>query len=191
MASGLHIAYFLRLVAGLIERHRQAKADSHAFLHAQSMGNHALQAGISTWDPAGLGLSEMLFDEVFHTAADEVADAYEQPSNRGLGLLRLLSGRISVYFSRRDPAMALSWSVNHNIRLGYDGPTHKHDPQLYPTQQFRSIDCTEVFDFNPLAEVLASHQYYRRSPTVRDDITAAMAGKPVAPGVSALHAGLV
>ncbi len=28
---------------------------------------------------------------------------------------------------RRDPAMALSWSVNHNIRLGYDGPTHKHD----------------------------------------------------------------
>ncbi len=50
---------------------------------------------------------------------------------------------------------------------------------------------TEIFDFNLLAEVLALHQYPRRSPAVRADITTAMAGKPVAPGVSALHAGPV
>ena len=61
--------------------------------------------------------------------------------------LRDLADRISVYSSRRDIAMDLSRVLNRNRRLGFDGPADKGNPQTYTPATFRSVDCTEVYDF--------------------------------------------
>ena len=111
-----------------------------------------------------------------------------QTPNVGMYRLRDLADRISVYSSRRDIAMDLSRVVNRNRRLGFDGPADKGNPLTYTPATFRSVDCTEVYDFFGLIPIDATHQYYRRSRTVRDDITKLMAGAPVAPGVSSLSA---
>jgi hypothetical protein len=93
-----------------------------------------------------------------------------------------------VPVSRRDIAMDLSRVENRNRRLGFDGPADKGNPRTYTPATFRSVDCTEVYDFFGLIPFDATHQYYRRSRTVRGDITKLMAGAPVAPGVSSLSA---
>jgi esterase/lipase superfamily enzyme len=149
------------------------------------MGNHALQAAMSAWTAAGFDPDGVLFDEAIHAAADETADAYEKGPG-GLGTMRRLARRISVYFSEADSAMHASFIANLGIRLGYDGPSHKDDPALYQPMIFRSVDCTAVRDYNPFAEALASHQYYRRSRVVRDDIAAVLDGRPVQNGISQL-----
>jgi hypothetical protein len=102
--------------------------------------------------------------------------------------LRDLSSRISVYSSQRDVAMDLSMAVNHNRRLGFEGPASKANQAIYPPDVVRSVDCTQVFDYFGLIPPDAIHQYYRRSETVRADIAALMARQAVAPGVSALQA---
>ena len=84
--------------------------------------------------------------------------------------------------------MDLSMAVNKNIRLGYSGPADKSNESIYPPATFRSVDCTEVFDFFGLIPPDATHQYYRRSKTVRADIVKLMANQPVTDGVSSLSA---
>jgi hypothetical protein len=100
--------------------------------------------------------------------------------------LRNLALRISVYSSRRDIAMDLSHWVNHNQRLGFDGPDDKSNELTYPPATFRSIDCTNVYDFPSFLPIDATHQYYRRSKTVRADIAKLMGNQPVEPGQSEL-----
>jgi len=97
-----------------------------------------------------------------------------------------MSKRISVYYNEVDVAMFLSMAVNRNDRLGKDGADNKTNTALYPPDRFRNVDCTGVDDYNKLDPIDATHQYYRRSPTVRADIAALIGGDPVAPGVSSL-----
>jgi esterase/lipase superfamily enzyme len=157
------------------------------------MGNFALGAAVTAWFAAG-NEGTVLFDEVILAAADEAAQTFIQPDSSRLTRLPELSSRISIYTSRRDIAMSLSQGVNNDIRLGFDGPAQKGDPALYPPARFppatfRTIDCTEVYDYSAIFPIDATHQYYRRSKTVRVDITAVMSGLPVRPGQSALSIG--
>jgi len=53
------------------------------------------------------------------------------------------------------------------------------------------VDCSEVHDLlhvDPSPGVDMSHQYYRRSRCVRDDIALLMANGSVKPGLSKLRA---
>ena len=189
-ASGPHIADFLSVVSALRTKLAPGR---RVILLAHSMGNFALGAAVTAWFGAG-NEGAVLFDEVILAAADEAADTFIQPDSRRLTRLPELAGRISIYTSRRDIAMSLSQGVNNDIRVGFDGPAQKGDPTVYPPARFlptnfRSIDCTEVYDYSAIFPIDATHQYYRRSKTVRVDIVAVMAGLPMPPGQSALSTG--
>ncbi len=178
-ASGPHIAAFLRQALDLGRRLKQQHAGARVFLLAHSMGNHALQAAVEQFFAAGP--PPALFDEAILAAADEDATTLERSDHAGLFRLRELAGRISVYYSHRDVAMAASTVANGNQRLGFDAMPHKTDTLLYPLSQFRWVDCTAVFDLagQGIVPLDASHQYYRRSKTVRADIALVMANDPM------------
>jgi esterase/lipase superfamily enzyme len=178
-ASGASVAAFLHNVLHLVEQTRDAGRRS--FLLAHSMGNHALAAAIAN----GMVPGANQYDEAILAGADEVFTTLETP---GIGMydLRDLAKRLSVYYSRRDIAMDLSRCVNHNQRLGFDGPENKIDEQIYEPATFRSVDCTDVYDYPSFLPIDATHQYYRRSKTVRADIVKLMANQPVEPGPSRL-----
>jgi esterase/lipase superfamily enzyme len=182
--SGPHIASFLVNVLDLVRRTRDA--GKRAFLLAHSMGNHALAAAMA----AGPVAAGPTCHEAILAAADEVYTTLATPG-AGMYGLRALADRISVYSSHRDIAMMLSRSINHTQRLGFDGPINKTDPTTYPPATIRSVDCTDVYDFPSWIPIEATHQYYRRSKTVRADIVKLMSGEPVADGVSALSASLL
>ncbi len=76
--------------------------------------------------------------------------------------------------------MILSEAVNHNTRLGFNGPKDKFDAAAFPAAKFRLVDCSDVIDYPRLGE--ASHQYYRESPKVRADIAAVLVNHPTVPG---------
>jgi esterase/lipase superfamily enzyme len=186
-ASAVHVANFLREALGLVKELKATHSGTHAFLLAHSMGNHVLASAVEVFFAAGGPAA--LFDEVILAAGDEVATTLGSPDHSGMFRLRDMALRVSVYASKRDIAIAASMLVNRNARLGFDGPAGKTNPILYPEQTMRLVDCTEVFDLlGPDFDPIASHQYYRRSKTVRADITMLMAAGPVAPGISALRA---
>jgi len=173
---GLHLrAFFLNIVT-LRQKLKAANPAARVFLLAHSMGNHALQAGIRSWFEAQ-GPEGRIFDQVFHAAADEVAETYLQ-DGVGMRPLMQLSDRISIYFSREDRLMWASAAANNNARLGFNGPTDKMDSGPYPKRKFRIVDCTQALDFSLLFPWDASHQYYRRSKAVRNDIAACMLDDP-------------
>jgi esterase/lipase superfamily enzyme len=174
-ASGPHIAAFLRHVLDMAALLKQQHPGARAILLAHSMGNHALQSAVERLFADGPPPS--LFDEVILAAADEAAITLERPDHEGLFRLRDLARRISVYYSHRDVAMSASLIANGNVRLGFDAMPHKADAVLYPLAQFRWVDCTTVFDLIGQGQLPldASHQYYRRSKTVRADIALVMA----------------
>ena len=184
-ASATHLAPFLRVLQPFAAQVRHA--GGRAFLLAHSMGNHALSRAVASLFAGPGAPTTPTFDEAILAAADEV-DTTLETASADMFRLRSLATRISVYSSVRDVAMGLSIGVNGNFRLGYTGPAGKANAAAYPHAQFRSVDCTGVFDFHGLVPPDATHQYYRRSKAVRADIAALMAGGPVAPGVSALAA---
>lgn len=183
-ASGYHVAHFLNELANLVKGFDPA-AKRRVILLAHSMGNWALQGGVEAFfyqfPPPPL-----MFDEVILAAADEVAETFEVPNGGRLSFLPKIAKRISVYASEIDVAMFLSMAVNRNDRLGFKGAENKDNQTLYPPATFRSVDCTSIDDYSWIDPPDATHQYYRRSPTVRADIAALIAGQPVAPGVSKL-----
>ena len=177
--SAFHIAsFFANLRPMLTQARNQGR---RVFLLAHSMGNLTLAAAVESWfshtNPAAA-----LFDEVFLAAADERLDSFTLPMGARLSRLRDLTPRVSVYYSIRDIALYLSFSVNFIPRMGHEGPIHKADPALYPPARFRLVDCAEVNDYDLWNPPDASHQYYRRSPKVRADIAAVMRNDPAVSG---------
>jgi len=175
--SGYHLSFFLNIVDQLRQDYKRANPAGRVFLLAHSMGNYALQAGVQNWF-ASRGSDDLMFDEVFLPAADEVDDSFERPAGARLSDLPKLSRRISIYNSRRDVAMYLSTTINLDARLGFDGPSDKRNAVKYPPTGFRILDCTAVEDYSLTDPPDASHQYYRRSKIVRADIVAVMSGSP-------------
>jgi esterase/lipase superfamily enzyme len=173
--SSFHLAGFLKAVAPVTA---QVRAQSRrTFLLAHSMGNFALQGAVESWFAHGNPAAD-LFDEVFLAAADERFDTFGFPAGARLSRLKDLGRRTSIYYSVRDVAMYLSFAVNLVARLGHEGPEHKADPTEFDPARYRVLDCAEVDDYDLAIPPDASHQYYRRSPKVRADITAAMGNDP-------------
>lgn len=179
--SGFHLAHFLYVLDQLRLRYKQANPQGRVFLLAHSMGNYALQAGVQFWYDARQA-NDLMFDEAFLAAADEVADSFTRPNGGRLSNLPNLARRISIYYSHRDVAMFFSTAINGNARLGYDGPDDKHNTTKYPTGKFRDVSCTNVADYDWNNPPDASHQYYRRSPMARADFVKIMGGAPTEPG---------
>jgi esterase/lipase superfamily enzyme len=175
-ASGYHLDQFLDNVSALVGRLRTPAPGSRVFLLAHSMGNHALQAAMSTWQGPPAGAPTPAFDEVLLAAADEVATSLDDTAGGGLVRLADLATRITVYSSRKDAVLWLSSTINGNARLGHDGPPNKTVTAIYPPTKFRFMDCSDVSDFPDAVLSENTHQYYRMSPTVRADIATVMTG---------------
>jgi esterase/lipase superfamily enzyme len=171
--SGFHLVNFLTNIDTLQRNFRAAYPTGRVFLLAHSMGNWALQAGIQAWFESR-GANDLIFDAVFLAAADEIASTFEQPAGGRLSYLPEMAKRINIYYSRTDIIILLSGTINENRRLGFDGPNDKSDSAKYPPAVFRCIDCSEIYDYPYFVTFDASHQYYRRSKTVRNDIVAQM-----------------
>jgi esterase/lipase superfamily enzyme len=170
--SGFHLMSFLANLEPII---KEARAGGHrVFLLAHSMGNWALQAAVESWFSHGNG-DALLFDEVFLAAADEIYNTFDyRPPGRLSGLSRL-GRRISTYYSAADTVLSVSMAVNLGAkRLGQDGPHDRGNTVKFPPAQYRMVDCT--YDRDYAFDFASSHQYYRRSPTVRTDIGRTMKG---------------
>jgi len=183
-SSGAHLAWFLDEIKSLRDDAKQQNPQRRVVLLAHSMGNYALALGVQSWF-LSRGTAA-IFDYAVLAAADEIDKSFEMPPGVRLSRLSDLAAGISVYYSLRDVAIYLSQAVNLTERLGFDGPAHKSNTTLYPPNRFRSIDCTELHDYNSIVPPDSSHQYYRRSPKARDDIARAFSGQPVTPGESNL-----
>jgi len=169
--SGAHLMSFFANLQPLLASAR--RSGHRVILVAHSMGNWVLQAGIESWLVHNNGPAA-LFDAAVLAAADEVYDSFGYPFPHRLSGLTQFAGRVAIYYSRADSALQLSNFVNLVARLGQDGPLGDSDPTRFPPTLFTMMDCTSCqdYDFNPSS----SHEYYRRSPTVRADIARVIAG---------------
>jgi esterase/lipase superfamily enzyme len=172
--SGAHLMSFLSTLRPILAAARAS--GSRIILLAHSMGNWALQAAVESWFSHG-HVPTPLFDEVILAAADERYDSFGFPFPGRLSGLRQLTRRTSFYFSRSDAVLQLSMTVNLGAqRLGQEGPQHRTDTVLFPADRYRMVDCGGFTDYD--INFASSHQYYRRSPGVRADIAAIVAGAP-------------
>jgi esterase/lipase superfamily enzyme len=167
----MHVSTFFANLEPIIG---SARANGNrVFLLAHSMGNWALQAAVESWFAHGNG-DAFLFDEVVLAAADEVNNTFEYlPAGRLSGLDRL-GRRISTYASEQDAILKLSMAINLGAkRLGQDGPHDRANLTRFPPEKYRMVDCSGFTDY--ALNLASSHQYYRRSPSVRMDIANTMA----------------
>jgi len=170
--SALHLMTFFANLEPIIAQARTTGC--RVFLLAHSMGNLALQGAVESWFSHGNG-DAYLFDEAILAAADERYDSFDFPEPGRLSALHRLAGHISINFSAADAVLSLSMAINLGAkRLGQDGPHDRYDPAQFPPSQYRMVDCTGFRDY--AFDFASSHQYYRRSPGVRTDIAATMAG---------------
>ncbi|MFT8247188.1 alpha/beta hydrolase [Roseomonas sp. BN140053] len=168
--SGLHLMSFLANLEPIVTA---ARANGRrVFLLAHSMGNYALQSAVESWFSHGNGDAE-LFDEAFLAAADEQYRTFDFPQMGRLSGLGRLARRVTILFSEADNVLGVSAAINLVKRLGQEGPHARFDQVRFPPAQYRMVDCAGHRDFE--FSFASSHQYYRRSPAVRDIIAAAMA----------------
>jgi esterase/lipase superfamily enzyme len=175
--SGFHLYHFLKKIQDLRTKLAPGR---RIFLLAHSMGNFALQAAIQWWFTSG-DAAGLVFDEVILAAADERSSTFETKGGGRLSDLPKLTNRITIYHNIHDIAMTFSMGLNFNGRLGFDGPDDKKDEDIYPPiaqggrSGFRIVNCAQVKDYSWVAPLDATHQYYRRSPKVKEDIASVMA----------------
>lgn len=176
-ASGKAIARSLRRLADFLAQLREEdrKADrepcpEQVHLVAHSMGNWALRHALLSLRSlyAGARLPK-LFANVFLMAADEDADALENPAK--LGLLPQIADAVHVYHARRDLALIISDTTKRNPdRLGAWGP-----------RNFDTLDANIIgIDCNDVADTLSKHgrhHYFRLRPEVFADVRQVLAGR--------------
>jgi esterase/lipase superfamily enzyme len=167
-----HLMNFFATLRPILQSARASGC--RVILLCHSMGNWALQGAVQSWFAHG-NPATPLFDEVILAAADERFDSFGFPLYGRLSGLHLLTKRTSIYYSRNDNVLQLSMTVNLGAqRLGQDGPLHRTDLARFPPATYRMVDCAGFTDY--VIGFASSHQYYRRSPGVRTDIAAVMAG---------------
>lgn len=184
-ASGAALALFLRQALEIARQAKTKRPSTRVFLLAHSMGHVALNAAMKPFFQDGA--PPVLFDEAILAASDIDDQALEKPRKFGLYRIRELAVRTSVYHSNFDLPLKFSQAVNGYWPLGLGGADSETDTSIYPVDTFRSVSCSLVFDLHDVDGDIAideSHQYYRRSPTVRKDIAALMNGDKVKPGLS-------
>ena len=193
-ASGPAVARTIRRLYDYVDalsRAQRCRGSIHLLCH--SMGTYvlrnALQALMRLPDPAAVRTDDVRalstlsaqapdpsvlrrsFDRIVLAAADEDADAFDDPLK--LKYLPRLGQSVTVYHSPKDWVLnTLSATTKFNgPRLGNDGP----DNMGTISDKVSAIDVSAVLS---LAEEPENHQYYRVFPAVRDDIVAVLNGTP-------------
>lgn len=191
-ASGPAVARTIRRLYDYVDslaRENHCQQSIHLLCH--SMGNYvlrnALQALMRLPDPAAAEAGTLhamsslsadvpdpstlrrSFDRIILAAADEDADAFDDPAK--LKYLPRLGQSVTVYHSAKDWVLStLSAKTKFNgPRLGSDGP----DNMATISDKVAAIDVSDVISF---AQEPENHQYYRVYAPVRDDIVAVLAG---------------
>jgi esterase/lipase superfamily enzyme len=189
-ASGLAVARTLRRLSDFVDKlDQEDRCNQSIHLICHSMGNYVfrngLQALMTLPEPAAPALSAInamtsldgappslrrYFDKVILAAADEDADAFDDPAK--LKFLPRICKSVTVYYSEKDWILGtLSDGTKFNgPRLGSDGP----DNMSTISDKVSAVDVSDVLD----ASEPENHQYYRVFPQVRDDIQAALKGTP-------------
>jgi esterase/lipase superfamily enzyme len=110
------------------------------------------------------------FDQIVLAAADEDEDAFEDAKE--LRYLPRLGTRVTVYHTREDWILSTLSSVTkfNGPRLGVGGPENM-------AMISDKVTAVDVSDAIAPTEDFQSHQYYRISPAVRNDIVAVLAGE--------------
>ncbi|RDI57245.1 alpha/beta fold hydrolase [Microvirga subterranea] len=110
------------------------------------------------------------FDQIVLAAADEDEDAFEDAKE--LRYLPRLGNRVSVYHTREDWILSTLSSVTkfNGPRLGVNGPEN----MALISDKVTAVDVSDAI---APTEDFQSHQYYRISPAVRDDIVAVLSGE--------------
>jgi esterase/lipase superfamily enzyme len=110
------------------------------------------------------------FDQIILAAADEDEDAFEDPKE--LRYLPRLGNRATVYHTQEDWILSTLSSVTkfNGPRLGVNGPEN----MAVISDKVTAVDVSDAI--SP-AQDFQSHQYYRISPAVRDDIVAVLSGE--------------
>jgi esterase/lipase superfamily enzyme len=196
-ASGPAVARTIRRLLDYVDAlAEEDRCNQSIHLLCHSMGNYvlrcALQAMMQMPDPALSSLTatgtvpamvtlagaqptpaglRRTFDKIVLAAADEDADAFDDPNK--LKYLPRTGNSISVYHSTKDWVLnTLSAGTKFNgPRLGSDGP----DNMATISDKVTAIDCSDVTSFEQDPE---EHQYYRIFPFVRDDIVQVLRGIP-------------
>lgn len=188
MRSGDAVGRFLRQALDIGARLKAADSSVRLFLLAHSMGNNALNAAVArVFDGTALPVQ---FDEAILAASDIHRRSMEWPGQTELYRLRGMARRISIYWSRRDAILGVSNLINGWVPLGLTGPLSARDTDLYPPGRFRIVECTDVrdlLDTDGSRALDRTHQYYRRSRRVRDDIGLLMGDGAVRQGISRLE----
>ena len=167
--SGVHI---MSSFANILPVAKVVRASGKRInLLCDSMGNWALHAAVESWFSHGQGPAA-LFDTAILAAADEVYNSFGYTPPGRLSRLQDLVKAIRIYYSEDDGVLQLSNAVNGVPRLGQDGPQNKTDPGEFPPALYSTVDCSDFKDYD--INFASSHQYYRRSPSVRDDIKAVL-----------------
>jgi len=124
--------------------------------------------GADAPDPSVL---RQTFDKIVLAAADEDADAFDDPTK--LKYLPRLGQSVTVYHSGKDWVLNTLSAVTkfNGPRLGSDGP----DNMGSISDKVSAVDVSDVISFEEEPE---NHQYYRVFPSVRDDIVAVLKGTP-------------
>jgi esterase/lipase superfamily enzyme len=184
-ASAPHFIEFLKSLYSL----RPALGARRLTLMAHSMGNYALAFGVESWF-ATPSHSGPLFDSVILAAADEQSTSFGLSAGARLSDLWELAPVITIYSSREDVLILTSHIVNHDWRLGFDGPPNRPDTAFFPREHYVFVDCTGIEDYtNPLVDSPdRSHQYYRQSETVRRDIGRVLRGQEAPAGARSYDA---
>jgi esterase/lipase superfamily enzyme len=189
-ASGLAIARTIRRLSDFVDKlDVQDRCQQSIHLICHSMGNYvfrnALQALIEMPDPAAPELSALnamaslqsaspsspplrrYFDKVILAAADEDADAFDDPKK--LKFLPRMCQSVAVYYSYKDWVLGtLSNGTKFNgPRLGSEGP----DNMSSISDKVSGVDVSAVISSSREPE---NHQYYRVFAAVRDDIKAVL-----------------
>jgi esterase/lipase superfamily enzyme len=193
-ASGPAIARTIRRLYDYVDKlEREQRCDQSIHLLCHSMGNYvlrnALQALMRLPDASAGGTGDVgalsslsadepdpsvlrrSFDEIVLAAADEDADAFDDPLK--LKYLPRLGRRVTVYHSPKDWVLnTLSATTKFNgPRLGNDGP----DNMATISDKVTAVDASVVLSLEQDPE---NHQYYRVFPAVRYDIVAVLKGTP-------------
>ncbi len=171
--SDVHLVRFLNEIYRLLEARPN---DKRVVLLAHSMGNFVLGGAVEKLALLSGIQPPPLFNQAVLAAADEVFTSFVPGNGIRLAHLGTIAARTAVYFNRHDVAMLVSEAVNDVDRLGDDGPFHRNDPGSFPRATYDLADCSWVHDYDWVWPVDSTHQYYRRSARVRDDIAALIAG---------------
>ena len=110
------------------------------------------------------------FEQIVLAAADEDEDAFEDAKE--LRYLPRLGNRVTVYHTQEDWILSTLSSVTkfNGPRLGVNGPENT-------AMISDKVTAVDVSDAIGTRQDFQSHQYYRTSPAVRDDIVAVLAGE--------------